>query len=253
MCTVLLAWRCYPDSPIVLAANRDEQIGRPSAQPRRLLDDPPLFGGTDLLAGGTWLAVAQDGRLCAVTNRRTASGGEVQRDSTRRSRGEIPVTLLRAREDEVPHLLATFGPGIYNPVNVLYASEQRAWVASIDDAGPPRIAELAPGLHVLTVGDVDDLTRAKDAALRAALRGALDASPTADALESRLRTILADHHSPSGDPLDAVCIHGDTYGTVSASTVIAGAAGVRYRHAPGRPCVTPFAGVDMGGAAPSRD
>jgi uncharacterized protein with NRDE domain len=253
VCTVLLAWRSYPDSPIVLAANRDELIGRRSAPPRRLLDDPPLFGGTDLLAGGTWLAVAPDGRVCGVTNRRTSSSGEVRRDSTRRSRGEIPVALLRAGDDAVPHLLASFGPRIYNPVNVLYASAQRAWVASIDDAGPARIVELAPGPHVLTVGDVDDPARAKDAALRAALRGALDASPAADALEARLRTILADHHSSTGDPLDAVCIHGDTYGTVSAATVVTGISGVRYRHAPGRPCVTPFSGVDLGGAAPSRD
>ena len=247
MCTILLAWRAYADDPIVLGANRDELIARPSAPPHRLLDDPPLFGGTDLLAGGTWLAVAADGRLCAVTNRRTGTKREVQRDPARRSRGEIPVELLRAGDAAVPALLGALGPGRYNPVNVLYASREHAWAASVDDAGPPRITELAPGPHVLTVRDVDDATRVKDAGLAVALHAALQASPSAGALESRLRLILAGDHSPSGDPLDAVCIRGDTYGTVSASTVIVSASGVRYFHAPGRPCDTPFSEVAMAG------
>jgi hypothetical protein len=45
--------------------------------------------------------------------------------------------------------------------------------------------------------------------------------------------------------VDAACIHGDVYGTVSASTVIAGNGRLVYEHAPGRPCVTPFTQVAM--------
>ena len=53
-----------------------------------------------------------------------------------------------------------------------------------------------------------------------------------------------DHTSASDSPVDAACIHGDVYGTVSASTVIVGANRITYEHAPGRPCVTPFATVE---------
>ena len=76
------------------------------------------------------------------------------------------------------------------------------------------------------------------------LDAALSGGGDVDATMGRLRALLAGHRSATGEPVGAACIHGDVYGTVSASTVIAGAHGVRYEHAPGRPCVTPFAKVD---------
>ena len=60
---------------------------------------------------------------------------------------------------------------------------------------------------------------------------------------ARLQALLAGHTTPTGEPVDAACIHGDVYGTVSSSTVIAGDRVRRYEHAPGRPCVTPFVEV----------
>jgi hypothetical protein len=58
-----------------------------------------------------------------------------------------------------------------------------------------------------------------------------------------MRAMLANHTSASDSPVDAACIHGDVYGTVSASTVIAGNGRLLYEHALGRPCVTPFTQV----------
>src|SRR5579864_3028346 len=94
MCTILLAWRCVDGADFVLAANRDELIDRPAAPPHLLSTDPPVAGGQDLLAGGTWLAVDAGGRVGAVTNRRVPGTTEVVRDASRRSRGEIPLLLL---------------------------------------------------------------------------------------------------------------------------------------------------------------
>jgi hypothetical protein len=74
VCTILLAWRAHPGVPIVLAANRDELIARPSQSPGVLQTHPLVLGGRDLVAGGTWLAVGIDGTLCAVTNRRPPKG-----------------------------------------------------------------------------------------------------------------------------------------------------------------------------------
>lgn len=246
MCTILLAWRCAAGADVVLAANRDELIARESDAPGVLVEHPRILGGRDLIAGGTWLAVAVDGRLCAVTNRRTVETDEVRRDPERRSRGEIPVlALTEADEQRLDAFLAGLGAGRYNPVNVLYASPRIAIAASVDDSGPPRITHLAPGPHVLTVRDVDDASRAKDATLRTNLDAALAAAADASDLELRLRGILASDVSPTGDPLDAACIRSDVYGTVSASTVIIGERGVRYSHAPGPPCATDFAEVTL--------
>jgi uncharacterized protein with NRDE domain len=245
VCTILLAWRCLPGTPVVLAANRDELIARPSAPPGTLRADPLIVGGRDLVAGGTWLAVAAEGTVCAVTNRHPAEGPPGAPDPLRRSRGEIPVALLTADPADVPARLAGLGPGLYNPVNVLWLTADRALVAHVDGSGPVRIVDLAPGPHVLTTRDVDDATNPKVAMLAAGLNRALAAAGDADTTTKGFRAILADHTSASDSPVDAACIHGDVYGTVSASTVIARPNRVIYEHAPGRPCVTPFAPVPM--------
>jgi len=228
----------------MLAANRDELIARPSAPPGILQATPLILGGRDLVAGGTWLAVAADGRICAVTNRHPAEGAPVAPDPSRRSRGEIPVMLLNADPADIPARLAGVGPGVYNPVNVLWVDADRALIAHVDDSGPVRVVDLAPGPHVLTTRDVDDPSNPKVAMLRAGLDRVLASAPDADAAMTGFRAILADHTSASDSPVDAACIHGDVYGTVSASTVMVGANRITYEHAPGRPCVTPFVTVE---------
>jgi uncharacterized protein with NRDE domain len=249
VCTILLAWRCFAEASVVLAANRDELVARPSAPPGLLDERPRIFGGRDLVAGGTWLAVAVDGRVAAVTNRRVTPSGEVTRDPSRRSRGEIPTRLLtEVDEADIPAALTRLGPRVYNPVNVLYASPRCCFVAHVDDAGPPRVIELAPGPHVLTVFDVDDASQPKPATLLRRLEVALAEAPTPDRLMAGLRELLADPQSPTEDPLDAACIHGDVYGTVSASTVVIGDAGVAYSHAAGMPDETAFVDVPIGAA-----
>ena len=228
----------------MLAANRDELIARPSAPPGILQATPLILGGRDLVAGGTWLAVAADGRICAVTNRHPAEGAPVAPDPSRRSRGEIPVMLLNADPADIPARLAGLGPAVYNPVNVLWVDADRALIAHVDDSGPVRVVDLAPGPHVLTTRDVDDPSNPKVAMLRAGLDRVLASAPDADAAMTGFRAILADHTSASDSPVDAACIHGDVYGTVSASTVMVGANRITYEHAPGRPCVTPFVTVE---------
>lgn len=244
MCTILLAWRGHPDAPIILAANRDELIARASAPPGILSTSPLVMGGRDLVAGGTWLAVAAEGTVCAVTNRHPAAGRPAPPDPTRRSRGEISLALLAGVEaHQVPARLAVLGPGRYNPVNVVWVSADRALVAEVDDGGPVRVIDLQPGAHVLTTGDLDDTSLPKVAMLRAGMDSALAAGGAPGEILLRMRALLASHTSPTDRPVDAACIHGDVYGTVSASSVIAGVRGVTYEHAPGRPCVTPFARV----------
>ena len=231
----------------MLAANRDELIARPSAPPGVLSEHPLILGGRDLVAGGTWLAVAADGAVCAVTNRHPGEGPPVAPDPTRRSRGEIPVALLSGGRADIRARLAGLGHARYNPVNVLWVDGSRALVAHVDDSGPVRVVELAPGPHVLTTRDVDDSGSAKVAMLRAGMDRVLSAGDDPHATIAGLKAMLADNTSATDSPVDAACIHSDVYGTVSASTVIAGGEHVVYEHAPGRPCVTPFETVPIAG------
>ncbi len=108
-----------------------------------------------------------------------------------------------------------------------------------------RVVELAPGGHVLTTRDVDDAKNPKVAMLSAGMQRVLAAGDSSASVIVGLRAMLADHTSAGDLPVDAACIHGDVYGTVSASTVLAGSGQLVYEHAPGRPCVTPFAAVTM--------
>jgi hypothetical protein len=153
------------------------------------------------------------------------------------------VELLSIDSAAIPGHLAGLGPGRYNPVNVLWVSQEQALVAHVDDTGAVRVVELERGPHVLTTRDVDAVHQPKLAMLMAGLERAIGSGDDADGTMTRMRAMLAGHVSASDSPIDAACIHGDVYGTVSASTVIAGNGRLDYEHAPGRPCVTAFTRV----------
>jgi uncharacterized protein with NRDE domain len=236
MCTILLAWRVIPGAPVVLAANRDELLDRPSLPPHVLSEQPLIAGGQDVLAGGTWLAVRAGGAVAAVTNRRSEF-----RDPKRRSRGELPLALLRTAGDAAAHaLLDRIAAHDYNPFNALYVSPAHAVVAEAH-GDVLTVQDLDPGLHVLTVFDVDDRAQRKVDVLTTRFEQAAAASPgDAHALLDGMEEILRDHGEPGRDGVDAACVHLDRYGTVSSSSVIVEDTGaITYRHAPGKPCVTP--------------
>lgn len=76
---------------LVVAANRDEFLGRPSVPPSEI--EPGIVAGRDLEAGGTWLGVNRHGLFVAVTNRKTPT-----RTPEARSRGLLALEALRCRE-----------------------------------------------------------------------------------------------------------------------------------------------------------
>lgn len=223
MCTILVAWGCLPGAPIVLAANRDEFVGRPAAAPGVLVERPRVAGGRDLLAGGTWMAVGADGRIAAVTNRRSET-----RDPSRRSRGELPLATLAAGDDAgVRRFVGDLDPTACNPFNLLALSATQALVAH--GADRLEVVEMRPGPHVLTVHDLDRTAEPRVEHLLARLDEAVSRAAAPEQLLTAMEEILR-------DPEEA-CVHGDLYGTVSSSSVIVRDAGpITYRHAPGRPC-----------------
>jgi len=235
----MFAWRWRDSVPLVLAANRDELLTRPSDPPLLLQETPPLWGGRDRLAGGTWLAVDPGGRVCAVTNRHP--GGRLPtRDPLRRTRGLLPTAMLAGGSDQTA--LARLGDltaSDYNPVNVVYLSADVAsWVGLDDDVGRSD-GTLAPGVHVLTEQDPDDRASDKTQRLREAATAAAALAVDAEDLRDRFTAILRSHNRPAG-PESAACIHHDVFGTVSSATVVVTADAVSFRHAEGPPCVTPY-------------
>ena len=129
-----------PRAPVLLAGVRDEFADRAWQPPGRYWPEyPGLVGGRDLLAGGTWLAVAPGARRVAcVLNAR----GRNAPAATRRSRGVLPLQVAaegKLRRD----WLAEF-----DPFQVLSAEPGLAWLWSWDGERLTE-RELGAGLHMV--------------------------------------------------------------------------------------------------------
>ena len=227
MC-ILLAVRGPRDGGrLWLAANRDESLSRPWRAPEILVADPPVFGGRDVIGGGSWLAVNLDaGFVVGVTNARLGAR------PAERSRGALVVDVARERNiADAAALVAELDLGRYGLFNLLIADGRECWLAT--NAPTPRI-EAAEG-GVTAIGNdplVEPGARVTAARERARFLSGLPERELADGLAA----LLAEHEGP--DPL---CRHGDTYGTV-CSTILAleGGAVRTDLFAPGPPCTTPF-------------
>src|ERR1019366_5417378 len=70
MCLLVVAWHHTGRWPLVVGANRDEWLDRPTTAITVLRDaEPRILGGRDERAGGTWVAVNEHGGVCGLTNR----------------------------------------------------------------------------------------------------------------------------------------------------------------------------------------
>ncbi|MAE93125.1 MAG: hypothetical protein CL910_00550 [Deltaproteobacteria bacterium] len=237
MCTLLALHRCFPDAPLVIAANRDEYHDRPAEGPRlRFGGGRRILAPRDLREGGTWLGWNEAGLFAGLTNRPTASP-----DPHRRSRGNLVIDLLsEGSAKEASERLAALPAGAFNPCNLLLADGLAAYSVVLE--GRPRIAELEPGAHVIGNADPNDAGHPKVGRLMQEVApiadGPLDGA--VGALAHALRM-----HVPEGDtrtPLEATCIHAGPYGTRSSTLYVRG----RRReedlllYADGPPCETSF-------------
>jgi uncharacterized protein with NRDE domain len=238
MCTLIMIDRILPDFPVVAAANRDEFYLRPSAPPQVLCSNPWIIGPRDEQAGGTWIGVAGGRLLAGLTNRKHEEGW----DPSRRSRGEVTLRALRAGSvegalDEV----GSIPPGRYNGFNFFCADSSGAGVVVYQSGTITR--RLEPGIHVVTTNGVDNMFEAKTLRIRAILGDPASIRSHEEAFE-RLECALRDHDGEQ--LLDRVCIHGEGYGTRSATLIAIHAtdpARSHYLHVEGRACETPWKDV----------
>src|SRR5262249_50872203 len=128
--------------------NRDERLDRPAVAMTVLREAAPrVLGGRDELAGGTWLAVNDAGVVAALTNRPTAGG----RDTSKRSRGELPMLLASHPSAAAP--VETFGSKVsshdYNPAWLLVGDRESLFAIDTSGRDSPVIRRLPPGVHIL--------------------------------------------------------------------------------------------------------
>jgi uncharacterized protein with NRDE domain len=233
MCTLIVGLQLDRRWPVLVAANRDERLGRPS-------EGWALRGGSgelrratplDLEAGGTWVGVSERGLFAGVTNLALRPGDA--RDPTRRSRGElVPLALAHAGAAEAAEAVRTLDASRWNPFHLVVADAAQAylWWYDGEDQGLER---LEAGLHVVTERDREG---------RGARAERVRARWPADPSLARLREVLVEHGGTGAAGATATCIHGDpVYGTRSSAILrLAGDLSASELFvAEGRPCTTP--------------
>jgi uncharacterized protein with NRDE domain len=85
MCLLFFSYKTTPGYRLVVAANRDEFLSRPTAPLGFLNKEKTILGGLDLQGGGTWLGITSKLKFAALTNYRESASTKPDAPS----RGEI--------------------------------------------------------------------------------------------------------------------------------------------------------------------
>ncbi|MEK9186110.1 MAG: NRDE family protein, partial [Patescibacteria group bacterium] len=104
MCTIILAYKVFKDFPVVVAANRDELLDRPSEPPCLRDAGLQIFAPKDLQRGGSWIGINGFGVLSGLTNR-----ADIKSKPGRMSRGAI---IMQALERKSAFLALEYMRGI---------------------------------------------------------------------------------------------------------------------------------------------
>jgi hypothetical protein len=239
MCTVVVSINPGRNWPLLLAANRDEMLARPWDLPAEHWPNRPgVVAGRDRSGGGTWLGVNGAGVIAAVLNR----VGSLGPAPGKRSRGELPLFALEAgTAAKAATRISQLDAGAYRTFNMVIADRGGAIVLRGTEAGRPERLDLAPGLHMVTARDPDDLASPRIARHLPRLRGQPLPSPPD---WSGWAEILADQSGPPAAQINVVPRGG--FGTVCASLLAIDDTGrITWQFAPGPPGATPFAPVAL--------
>lgn len=234
MCTLIVSFQQHPSAPLLIAANRDEQRGRPATPPRRWPGED-FVAPRDELAGGSWLGLTTRGLFVGVTNRFPS-----EKHAERESRGALVVEALRAPSAQALRAqLEALTPTRFNTFHLLYADAQHAFVTWSDGAQVHHQA-LEPGLHVVTERSLGGDDQGRSELVRALWPklDRVDGEPTPAALQS----LLAERHPDA--PAGSVCVDLPewNYGTRSSLVLVVRPRleASRWFWADGRPDQTPF-------------
>jgi uncharacterized protein with NRDE domain len=149
MCLIAFALHADPACPLLIAANRDEFLDRPTAALHRwtLADGTEIVAGRDLRDGGTWLGLSPQGRVAMLTNVRQSLAGPGSR-----SRGELVSRWLQGDVDEA-RFAETIDPAAYGGFNLVVGDFHRgrwSWLSNREPDAPH--APHAPVLHLKGLG-----------------------------------------------------------------------------------------------------
>lgn len=261
VCTFILAWQVFEDSPVLVAANRDEAVGRPSHPPDRFSENPAVLAPWDEQAGGTWIGINEYGVLVAITNRWTDTELAAER-----SRGLLVGDALEHDSAEAAARFAerSVEEFEYDGFNLVCVDENAAIL--LEWNGGLGVRNFDPGVHIVVNvgadGEFEIPASRSEFAERQATntqQAMVDLRPEPGERSAewhdRATEILRDHkygfcvhgdvaEEPSADQSEADASDGG-YGTRSSSLIRVERNGTTgYRFADGPPCETEFEPVE---------
>jgi uncharacterized protein with NRDE domain len=245
VCTFILAWQVFEDSPVVVAANRDEAVGRPSHPPDLYSENPGVVAPWDEKAGGTWIGYNEHGVLVAITNRWTDTELAAER-----SRGLLVGDVLEyeSAEEAARFVERSIEEFEYDGFNLVCVDENAAIL--LEWNGGLRVRNFDPGVHIVVNVGADSSFEIPASRAEFGERQAentqqamvdLQAEPgeRSEDWHERATEVLRDHEY-------GFCVHGDKYGTRSSSLIRMDKDGAAsYRFADGPPCETEFEPVEQ--------
>lgn len=223
MCLLFFSYKTTPGYRLVVAANRDEFLARPTARLGFLDREKTLLAGRDLQGGGTWLGITAGLRFAAITNFREPAANRPDAPS----RGEILMNYLSGEMDAGEYLQALAVKGVaYNGFNLILGDSRELYYYS-NKITAPRL--LLPGFYGLSNHLLDTpwpkVQRGKEL-----LRPHMVETDRVDA--SSLFALLADSYQPPDDQLPetgvgltwerllgSIFIDGANYGTRSSAVI----------------------------------
>ena len=151
MCLLAIQYKLIPESPVLVAANREEYYDRAATPPSIQSGKPRILCGLDEQAGGTWLGVNQHGLFVGVANRRRRNPPMAPR-----SRGTLCREMLRcdSARGAVDTALEELSSGLYDGVNFVCADAESGW--AIHGTDDPEVVALEEGLNIIGNRDLND-------------------------------------------------------------------------------------------------
>jgi hypothetical protein len=238
VCTVVVLVRPGHACPVMLAANRDEQLDRPWDAPGAWWpDQPDLIGGRDRTAGGTWMALNQQGVVCCVLNRQGSLGPA----PGKRSRGELPLIALAEPDlSAAARAVERLDAGQWRSFNLVLASAEGAVFVRGLGHGRPEAWPLPEGIAMVTAFDPNDMMSPRVA--RHLPRFEAARPPDEDDWQG-WRAVLADTGGTNVQQINVMPRAG--FGTVCSALLTLPAEGQpHWLFAPGRPDMARFAPVE---------
>jgi uncharacterized protein with NRDE domain len=228
MCLLILLRGADPDFPLIVASNRDEHRERKASPPGLFLGvDHRILSPRDRVAGGTWMALNDQGMFAAITN---LAG--------------VPERPLETSRGELPHL-AVDQSDVTSGMDAVRArcrdAEFNAFQLVVADGDRARVAVAANG--TFDEIEIEDKVAVMSNEHRL---GELVLPVTVGreaALEDRtevLKEVLRDEGERTGH---RILKKGGEYGTVSSSILAVpagGLSGLQWWYAAGEPDVVRY-------------